>query len=235
MNTRMRRSLLVLLAGILALTGCVQSQPKSTADQSGMTESQVLDMPLEEQYEQAGDHYQELNERFAEIQTEVFADEWRDGSVSSELIPGQGYTRGDALKGDSRENSYYFTVSRWYPTDEDLTPILRDIAESWESRGWLVKEETSKVNGELRIAATTEDGFWFSASEEQSTLHLTGNSPVFWGDRRPLSRAIAERRDAENAAGATWDTADRNDQGHAYRLPGVYRPFPDWNTTLNDG
>lgn len=227
------RCVLVILLGVIALTGCVQPPP--VQDKSGMTESEAMSMPLEEQYDLAGDRYRDLNERFAELQVEMFRDEWRDGSVSSELIPGQGYTIGDALEGDTRDNSYYFTVSRWYMTDQDLKQLLRGTAKSWESRGWKVEEETSQVSGELRVVATTKDGYWFAAVEEQDTLKLTGNSPVYWGERRALSRAIAERRDAENAAGASWDTADRNDQGHAYRLPGVYRPFPDWNTTLNDG
>lgn len=230
MNTHMRRMLLVLLAGSFVLTGCAPSQPASTADQSGTTESEAMNMSLQEQYVQAGERYQELNERFAELQAEIFTDEWQDGAVSSEVIPGQGYALGNALHGDSRENSYYFTISRWYPTDQDLTPILRDIAQSWGSRTWQVSEEASQVSGEVRVAATTEDGFWFAASEEQGSLNLTGNTPVYWGERRALSRAIAERRDAENAAGAPWDTSDRDDRGHAYRLPGVFRPFPAWGS-----
>lgn len=234
MNRRVR-SAIVLLAGVFLLTGCVQPQPQSTADQSGTTESEALNMPLEDQYVRAGERYEELNERFAQLQAEIFSDAWRDGAVSSELIPGQGYTRGDALQGDGRENSYYFTVSRWYPTEDDLTPILQDVAQSWKSRGWQVKEEASQVNGEVRVVTTTEDGYWFSAGEEQGTLRLTGDSPVYWGDRRPLSRAIAERRDVENSAGATWDTTDRDGQGQADRLPGVFRPFPSWDVIPNDG
>ena len=84
------------------------------------------------------------------------------------------------------------------------------------------------MNGEIRVTATTPDGTWFEAAEEGDKLSLTGFSPVYWGDQLELVSAAAERRDAENAAGATWDTADRNEEGQAFRIPGVYRPFPAW-------
>ena len=229
MTSRVRRHSWVLLAGALVLTGCVQAQAQPETDQSGATASEAEALRLEEQYTLAGARYRALNERFAELQADVFADAWRDGSVSSELIPGQGYVLGNALHSDTRENSYYFTVSRWHPSERELTPVIQDIADSWDARGWRVSEETSEVNGEPRVSASTEDGFWFSAAAEDHTLRLTGNSPVYWGDRQALSRAIADRRDAEDAAGAPWDTTDRDDRGHAERLPGAFRPFPPWS------
>ncbi|MFT4232472.1 MAG: hypothetical protein QM606_06835 [Leucobacter sp.] len=233
MTTRMGTVALVLfLACAAALTGCdsrsMVAEP-AEKDASGATASEALGLTLEAQYELAGDRYRELNDRLAALQSEVFDDEWLDGSVSSEVVPGLGYALGGGLESDTRENSYYFTASRWHGSDQDLKPLVHEIARSWEARGWEVAEETSQVNGEVRAVATTDDGFWFSASEERGRLELTGDTPVYWGSQLALMEAIAERRDAETEAGATWDTADRDEKGHAYRLPGVYRPFPAWD------
>lgn len=223
---RVKRSVLVAaLACVLILSGCVEP---AQIDASGASESETLEMSLEEQYELAGARHQELNERFAELQAEILAGKWQDGSVSSEVIPGQGGTRGNDLPGATNDNSYYFSVSRWYVTDEGLKPFLRKSAQLWAARGWDVGEENYK-NGTMRITTTTPEGFWFAAEEQRGQLELTGMSPVYWGERRELSRAIAERRDAENDAGAPWSTTDRDEKGHAYRVPGVFRPFPTWN------
>lgn len=223
---RVKRSVLVAaLACVLMVTGCVK--PAQT-DASGAIESEIVEMSLEEQYELAGTRHQELNERFAELQAEILEDEWQDGSVSSEVIPGQGGSRGNDLPGATNDNSYYFSVSRWYLTEEGVKPFLLKAAQSWEARGWEVGEENYK-NGTMRITAMTPEGFWFAIEEQRDQMELTGMSPVYWGERRALSRAIAERRNAQDEAGAPWDTTDLDEKGHAYRLPGVFRPFPAWN------
>ncbi len=223
---RVKRSVLVAaLACVLMLAGCVK--PAQT-DVSGATESETLEMSLEEQYGVAGVRHQELNERFAELQEELFKDEWREGGTHSEVIPGQGGTRGNDLPGATNDNSYYFSVARWYPTDTDLKQLLRDAAQLWEARGWDVGEETL-FNGDIRITTTTPDGFWFAADERGDEIGLEGMSPVYWGERRALSRAIAERRNAQDEAGAHWDTTGLDEKGYAYRVPGVFRPFPAWN------
>lgn len=226
---------LALSAGALLLSGCgsAMQTEREAEDAAGTTKREAMSMTLEEQYARAGERYTELNERFAELQREFFEDEWQDGSVSSEVVPRQGYVLGGALNGDDRENSYYFTMTRWYLTDEELKPLLRMVAESWKARGWEVGEEASP-NGRIRIVATTEERYWFAADEARGQLELSAHSPVYWGDQFALLEAIADRRDAENEAGAPWDTTDRDEKGHAYRLPGDYRPFPAWEA-VDDG
>lgn len=218
-------ALMLMLGGCTLLGAATQGQVE---DAAGTTEEEAMDMTLEEQYRLAGERYMELNERVAALQRDFFEDEWLDGSVSSEVIPRQGYVLGGALKGDDRENSYYFKATRWYNTDENLKPLLRKTAQAWESRGYNVAEEESP-NGTIRIIATTEDGYWFAADEMDGQLELRSHTPVYWGERRQLSRATADRRDAENKDGAPWDTTDRDENGHAYRLPGIYRPYPAWD------
>lgn len=216
----------VLAVGVL-ITSCA-GWGSQEHDMTGTTESEALKMPMEQQYERAGERYTELHERLAALQGGIFADEWNDGATHSEVIPFGGYSTGNGLRHDNRDNSYLFTATRWYSTDADLTSKLRDAARTWEARGWEVTEETFS-DGSIRISTRTEDGFWFAASDDIGRVKLTGHTPVYWGDLDGLIHAIAERRNAEDDAGATWDTTDRDENGHAFRLPGVFRPFPAWD------
>ncbi|WP_187976694.1 hypothetical protein [Mycetocola sp. JXN-3] len=231
MSTRRRRVVgIAACVGILALSGCSIQDP--VTDSSGITESEVKSMTLKEQYQRAGGQYQELNERVAALQKEIYPGEWREGGTDSEVVPGQGFTLGNSLKGDNRENSYYFNVFRMYITEDDLSPTFAEVARSWKAKGWEVSDG-KRHSGQPRITATTPDGFWFEAKGSPGALELTGMSAVYWGDQYALVMAIAERRDAENAAGAPWDTTDRDEQGYTYRLPGVFRPFPAWDAVAN--
>ena len=220
-----RSGLVTALACVLMLAGCVK--PAQT-DASGAIENDALEMTIEEQYEVAGVRHQELNERFAELQAEVFKDKWREGGTHSEVIPWQGGVRGNDLPGSTDDNSYYFSVSRWYVTDEPLRPFLEKTTQLWEGRDWEVGQEIYE-NGVMRITTTTPDGFWFALEEQRGQLELTGFSPVYWGERRALSRAIAERRNGQDEVGAHWDTTDLDEKGQSYQVPGVFRPFPAWN------
>ena len=220
-------AMVAVLAASVLLTSCVKGGSEEH-DMTGTTESEALEMSLEQQYERAGEHHQELNERLAELQSEIFADEWNDGATHSEVIPGPGTSRSGGMQGTTRDNSYFFSATRWYATDMDLASKLREVSRVWEARGWEVTEETF-FDGSIRISTRTEDGYWFAASDEGDSLQLTGLTPVYWGDLHGLIVAIAERRNAEDQAGATWDTTDPDENGHAYRLPGVFRPFPAWD------
>lgn len=222
---RVKRFVLVAAVGcVLLLAGCVK--PAQT-DVSGATERESLEMTLEAQYELAGARHQELNERFAELQEELFTDQWQEGGIHSEVVPGQGGTRGNDLPGATNDNSYYFVVTRWHPIDTDVKQLLRDTAKVWEARGWEVSQET--IFNALRITTTTPEGFWFAADERVDEIRLEGMSPVYWGDQYELVMAVGERRNAENEAGAPWDTTDLDEKGYSYRIPGVFRPFPAWN------
>ena len=218
------RGVIALAVCVGVLTGCAQVPDER--DPSGATAAEALELSTAEQVRLADERYEALNDDFAEVQREAYSGAWRDGAVSSELIPGQGFTIGDALAGDTRENSYTFTTTRWFEPDEDVSAVIARVEESWAARGWEVSAKESSVNGERRVAAITEDGFWYSASASEGSLQLTAHSPVYWGDRRAISRAVAERRDAEDAAGVDWNTADRDASGAASRIPGEYRPFP---------
>lgn len=210
--------LIVTMAGCAVLTG--------PADASGVTEEVAMERTLKEQYSLAGERFHQLNDVLAELQAEIFDDVWLDGSVRSEVIPGQGGTRSNRLHGATNDNSYYFSANRWHGVEGDSTPLLRKAARAWTERGWDVSEEL--IANTLRITTTTEHGIFVSLLEEPGRIRLTAFSPVYWGDQFALVVAIADRRDAENEAGATWDTTDRDENGHAYRQPGVYRPFPAW-------
>jgi len=196
-----------------------------------MTESEALEMSLEEQYELASQRHQELNERFAELQNEVYTDEWIEGGARSEIVPDDGHSPG-TLPGSTHDNSCSFTISRWHSTaGEDPQTVIRRIAEQWRTRGWDVAEETLFTD-EIRITTTTDDGYWYEVVEWPRKIEMSGNSPSYWGDYDLLNQAIAGRSRTLNHAGDHWDPTDRDENYYAHRLPGVYRPMPPWDTPV---
>jgi len=231
MNKKLTEAVLlgVLCLG-LPLTACAgPPQP----DVSGTTESEALEMTLEEQYELASQRHQELNECFAELQNEVYTDEWIEGGVRSEIVPSSGYSL-NKLRGTTRDNTYYFTITRTHAvTEEEPQIVIRRIAEQWRTRGWEVAEETLFTD-EIAITTTTDDGYWFEAVEWPRKIEMSGHSPVYWGDYNPLTDEIAGKRATLDHMGEHWDTTDRDENGYAYRLPGVYRPLPPWNTPTTE-
>ena len=226
MDRRVKGLALLGLVAVCALAGC--AQPVEDRDVSGVTAAEAMAMPLEQQYALAGERHRELQERLAELQREIYDGPWMEGGASSEVAPVMGHMNSFPLRGRTGDNCYDFSANRWYETDEELRPLVERIAASWEARGWETgRDELS--SGKIRVTATTEDGYWFAVVEDEGSIRLRGASPVYWGDQLALTRAMSERRRAEDAAGATWDTTDRDDRGRAYRLPGVYRPFPAWD------
>lgn len=224
-----------VLACVLVLTGC--SEPEPSRDGAGLTESEAAEMTFREQYRAAGEQHRALNELFAEVQAQIYPGEWIEGGTRSEVVPGSAHmvAQGRGIRGVTRDNTYYFTVARFLTPDRDVKDMVRETAAAWRERGWEVSEE-SFTGGTIRVVATTPDGYWFSCNEDSATkLSLHGHSPVYWTtDNHTLLGAVADRRNAETAAGATWSTTDRDENGRASRLPGVYRPFPAWDALPDD-
>ena len=223
---RVRRLVLLGLIAMCVFSGC--AQPVEDRDVSGVTEAEAMAKPLEEQYALAGERHRELQERFAELQREIYEGTWVEGGTSSEVAPGMGDMRSSPLRGRTRDNCYDFTARRRYETDEEIRPLVEGIGALWEAHGWEVSWG-ELPSGRTRVTARTEDGYWFEAIEDVESIRLIGSSPVYWGDQLALIVAVGDRRWAEDAAGAPWDTTDRDERGWAYRLPGVYRPFPAWD------
>ncbi|ODA89610.1 hypothetical protein ATY41_04870 [Leifsonia xyli subsp. xyli] len=222
--TKLTRALAAATAAGALLAGCTVQGAK---DGGGMTEDEALELPLERQYILAGERYVAVNERLADLQRELFADEWEDGGVSSEVAPGSGFSRGNDLIGDNRDNSYDYSVSRHHAVDGDIESLLREIARSWEAKGWEVSSE--RVLTARRVTTTDPDGYWFEAMAPGSDLSLTALSPVYWGAYDSLLTAIAARREAEREAGAPGTSIDHDESNKSRFLPGVYLPFPAWN------
>jgi len=225
---------------VFSLAGCAWASDETAAgqevtaeDDAGALLDEVEQMDLKEQYQAAGERYGQLNELFGELQTEISDDAWTDNGGRSEIVPGQGNSLGRAPEGATGENSYFFTVSRWQATDQDVHTVLEDVAESWQERGWEVQSQGgNEAHVDIRVTALTTDGYWFALEEDTKNqrLVLRGQSPVYWGPLDAIQEAIVERADAEDAAGQTWDTTDRDDgTGQADRQPGEHRPFPEWS------
>ncbi|GAA2046870.1 hypothetical protein GCM10009720_29840 [Yaniella flava] len=225
---------------VFSLTGCAWASDETGAghdvtakDEAGASLDEVEQMDLKEQYQAAGKRYVQLNELYGELQTEISDDAWTDNGGRSEIVPGQGNSLGRAPEGATGDNSYFFTVSRWQATDQDVRAVVGEVAASWQERGWEVQEQGSEVHVDIRVTALTPDGYWFALEEDTNNQRfvLRGQSPVYWGPLDAIQEAIVERADAEDAASQeTWDTTDRDDEtGQADRQPGEHRPFPEWN------
>ncbi len=228
MSVRNRVVEIVAFAAVatLFLSGC--SVAGSERDGGGMTKEEAFALSFEEQYLLAGERYVATNEVMAELQREIFTDEWEDGGTSEELVPGSGYSLNADLKTDDRENSYYFSVSRVHSSGGRTDELIRAAAASWESKGWDARiEEQLSI---IRAVVDTPDGYWVEAKGTADEFILTVSSPVYWGERRAFSRAITARRDAEIEAGVPGALLELDPITYrATFLPGQYRPFPAWD------
>lgn len=193
-----------------------------------MTKEEAFALSFEEQYLLAGERYMATNEVIAGLQREIFTDEWEDGGTREELVPGSGYSLNTDLKTDDRENSYYFPVKRFHPYEGDTEELIREVAASWEAKGWDVTVE--RPFSTIRAVADTPDGYWVEADSRAGEFVLTVFSPVYWGEHSAFSRAITARRDAEIEAGVPGAILDLDPITYrATFLPGQYRPFPAWD------
>jgi len=228
-----------MLLCVLSLTGCEWALDETGAghqvtaeDAAGAALDDAARMDLKDQYQAAWERYVQLNELFGELQAQIFDEMWTDNGGRSEIVPGQGNSLGRAPQGATGENTYFFGVSRWQATDQDVRAVLENVADSWQERGWEVGAQGNEAHVDIRVTALTPEGYWFALEEDTNNqrLVLRGQSPVYWGSLDAIQEAIVERADAEDAAGQAWDTSDRDEEtGQAARQPGEYRPFPDWN------
>jgi len=210
----------------LFLSGC--SVAGSERDGGGMAKEEAFALSFEEQYLLAGERYVATNEVMAELQREIFTDEWENDGTSEELVPGSGYSLNADLKTDDRENSYFFSVSRVHSYEGDTEELIREVAASWETKGWDVTVE--RPFSTIRAVVDTPDGYWVEADSSGGEFVLTVLSPVYWGEQFAFGRAIVVRRDAEEEAGVPGATVARDPEtNRATFLPGQYRPFPAWD------
>ncbi|UTX53146.1 hypothetical protein [Leucobacter aridicollis] len=194
-----------------------------------MTEEESLGRSLEVQYALAGERYVALYERVTAMQQDIYAGEWRASSVDSGVIPGSGFALGGELVGDTRDNSYYYSIFRRYSYDDVTHVTLEEIRQMWAQRGWDVAQEPMSSEN-TRLTVTDPDGYWYEIRDyNDGELYLSVLSPVYWGALRKTNDAIHERLDAEDAARAHGDTFDAAEDKFVHLLPGVYRPFPAWD------
>ena len=195
-----------------------------------MTEEESLSKPLEEQYALAGERYDELQQRLAAMQQDIYGGEWRSRGVNFEALSGSGFALGGKLVGDTRDNSYFYSIFRNYVYDDSTHVTLEAVRQMWAKRGWDVTEEPM-APGNTRLTVTAPDGYWYEARDwNKGEFELAVHSPVYWGDYDPLITSIGDRRRAEDAGRAHGDTFDPDEDNYVTLLPGVYRPFPAWDT-----
>lgn len=228
---RFLMSVATLLAMLIALSACAPS--REWPDAAGAKKSEALSLAIERQFELAGLRYRDLNLRFAALQREIHEGPWRDVGTISEVAPWPEPVMGSSSLGTIREDGYHFAVFRELLTPGDPGSVLENVKTLWESRGWVVSHED--LGSWARITTYTPDGYWFALTDQVKTMAFTAHSPGYWGAQDELLSAVGDRRRAEDAAGETWDTTDRDEEGYAIRVPGEYRPFPDWDTPIEPG
>lgn len=208
-----------------ATGGCiVQEEP--AVDEAGHTED-ARQLPLEEQYRLAGEHYADFQELVAETQRTLSEEERRRGPSGADTTPLNGAWFTAELPGATEENSYYFKVYRDLFVEDDQRTLLREVKRNWEGRGLRTGEYEAGDRGLLRVTGTGSGGLRFVLGEMPERIELTAHSAIYWGDYRALRDAVLDRRTAE-AGQEIW--APRvDDEGYYWLEPGDYRPFPEWD------
>src|SRR5690625_135870 len=231
---------ILAVAFVLLLTGCgtTSDTGESTGaelDGAGMTQDEALSLELSQQYELAGQRYEATGELMGEVQQALHDGPWQDLSGGLEYYPSPAQSVGRAPTGATKDNSYYFRLARTLPVEDgSMMAVLRETREAWLAKGWDVEGgETQTSTG--RLAATTPEGYWVALqdfSDDGMELDLSIHSPVYWGEQYALGTRASQGRTAQDEAGMTWDTTDRDPETlRATRQPGEYRPFPSWEMT----
>jgi len=201
---------------IVGASACTTKGPEM--DAAGMTQTQVEQQPLEEQFNTMAERYERMQELLKEAQLEVTDANTPWIWISSGIAPSQGIYAPTPLEGATAENSYFMQAVRAIhlpgATGEqaDLDPVIA----FFEKQGGEVEVSGDAERG-WTAKTVTSDGYRMSYQvQPNGQYNLDVVSDAFWGDTRGLLHAIADRiPDAESGRGES--------------LPGDFDVFPDWN------
>jgi hypothetical protein len=219
MNTMqsMLRTIATAVLTLGLLTGCAAGGNQMPTDAAGLTQDEVAEMSLHQEFDAYRDHYDHMQRLLEAAQLQVHDGEWEwGGGDRVPLIGGDGVA---SLPGSDTENSYDMSTTRlWTPpgaTDQrrDLQPMIDYFTE----QGWTIERRT--MTGDEEVWATSGDGWQIQyTAQENGDYPITVYSEPFWtNDAHKLRRAVAGR-----------SHADFPDQS----LPGVYPAFPSWDDPI---
>lgn len=206
-----------LSAGIIVgATSCTTKGPEM--DAAGMTQSEVEQQSLEEQFNTMAGRYERMQELLEEAQLQVTDANTPWIWISSGIAPSQGTYAPMPLVGATAENSYFMQAIRAIHlpgaagAQEDLDPMI----EFFEKQGGEVEISGDAEHGWTAKTATS-DGYRMSYQvQPNGQYNLDVVSNAFWGDTRGLLHAIVDRIPEEES-------------GREESLPGEFDVFPDWN------
>jgi len=216
MNT-MQSTLRTITTAVLTLgllTGCAAGGTAMPTDAAGLTQDDVAEMSLHQEFDAYRDHYQHMQQLLKEAQLPVHAGEWLWGPGDD--LPGIGGDGVAPLPGSDTENSYDMSSTRiWSPPGTiDQKRDLQPMIDYFTEQGWTIERRT--ITGDQEVWATTGDGWQIQyTAQENGDNPITVYSEPFWtNDGNALSDAIYGR--------STVTFPDRS-------LPGEYPPFPSWD------
>ena len=204
-----------LALGLLA--GCAVGGDRMPTDAAGLTQHEVAEMSLHQEFDAYRDHYEHMQQLLRDAQLQVHDGEWEwDSGDDIPQIGGDGVA---PLPGSDTKNSYDMRSGRlWSPPgttgqQRDLQPMIDYFTE----QGWDIEQRT--VTGDHEVWATTGDGWQIIYSAQTNGRYtLEVYSEPFWtNDAHKLRRAVAGRSQA--------DFPHRS-------LPGIYPDFPQWDDPI---
>lgn len=197
--TRMRRwRLLVAAASVLVLVGCVSGSPlggeMDAKDAAGLTQAEVKELTLEEEYELYRARYDRAGALLGEAQRQVSGADWVWNGVA---LPNSGYAggvRGTQLPGSDGDTSYMVEVSAsiQVPGATGQKADLDVMRAFYEAQGWEI--QLQEVTGDWRLWGVTPDRYWVEYGIQESGYYFIAvYSELFWTNDEPtLHTAVFE-------------------------------------------
>ncbi|WIB27264.1 hypothetical protein [Curtobacterium sp. MCSS17_015] len=136
MQSRRRTLTLVTLVVVVLLAGCAAGAAHTTEDAAGLTQDDVAELTLHEEFDRYRDRYRHMQHLLAETQNQVHHGEWEWDRGDD--LPLDGSNGVAPLLGATFVNSYYLHAPRtWAPpgasgAKRDLDPML----EYFRTKGW---------------------------------------------------------------------------------------------------
>ena len=225
-SSRRRLSDVVTLstvALVLAITGCAADVDKGDdvtgqdqRDSAGLTQAEVAELSLEEEFGLASDRYSEIESVLEEAQLQVSDDAWRWNG--GDVLPSAGGpgSFGEPLPGADGDNSYYFRAGRSLRPDGASGAVagLEPMSSYFDEKGWKYGTRESGTKSEVR--ADTGDGWWLTYTvRDNGQYSLVVYSELYWtNDYSALLAAVGDRLP---------------DDFPEESVPGDYEPFPSWS------
>ncbi|ROQ17681.1 hypothetical protein EDF41_0718 [Curtobacterium sp. PhB171] len=216
MNTMqsMFRTITTAVLSLGLLTGCAAGGDQMPTDAAGLTQDDVAEMSLHQEFDAFRDHYEHMQRLLEDAQLQVHDGEWEwAGGDDLPLIGGDGVA---PLPGADTKNSYYVRSGRlWSPPG--ATGDQQPMIDYFTDQGWTIGQRD--ITGDHELWGYTGGGWQLIyTAQENGRYTLEVYSELFWtNDGHKLRRAVAGR-----------SLADFPDQS----LPGVHPAFPSWEDPI---